>query len=123
MFNDMISAVKRLLLIVLLALLPLQFSWAAAAAYCQHEADPSTQHFGHHAHQHEAKPDLPDDADPATNVHADCMYCHLACQASFLAVAPDVDLPHGSTYAELPVRLYSSYFPDGLHRPNWRFVA
>lgn len=122
-FNDMIPPVKRLLLIFLLALLPLQFSWAAAAAYCQHEGENTAQHFGHHSHQHDAQPDSPDDADPTAKVHADCAYCHLACQASFLTTAPDIVVPHGSTYAELPARPYSSHIPDGLQRPDWRIVA
>jgi len=40
----------RLVLIVLMCLLPLQWSWAAAARICAHEAD--TAHFGHHEHRH-----------------------------------------------------------------------
>lgn len=123
MFNDIIPPVKKLLLIFLLALLPLQFSWAAAAAYCQHEGEKSTQHFGHHAHQHDAQTDLPDDADKVVKVHADCGYCHLSCQVSFLTAVPEVALPTGATHVEKPVRPYSSHIPDGLQRPDWRLVA
>lgn len=122
-FSDIIPSVKKLLLIFLLALLPLQFSWAAAAAYCQHDGEKSTQHFGHHSHQHDEQTDLPDDADKVVKVHADCGYCHLACQVSFLTETSDIALPSGSTYAELPLRSYSSHIPDGLHRPDWRLVA
>ena len=42
---------RRWLSILLLVFLPFQFSWAAVAGYCQHEADAASQHFGHHEHQ------------------------------------------------------------------------
>lgn len=122
-FNAIIHAVKKLLLIFLLAWLPLQFSWAAAAVYCQHEEQQATQHFGHHSHQHDASADLPDDTDKPAKVHADCGYCHLSCQASFLMAPPDVVVPNGWTYIALPSLSFSSHIPDGLQRPDWRFVA
>ncbi|RZI40440.1 cobalt-zinc-cadmium resistance protein [Herbaspirillum sp. HC18] len=114
---------KKLLLIFLLVLLPLQFSWAAAAAYCQHDGEKTTQHFGHHTHKHDAKQDVPDDSGKVVKVDVDCGYCHLSCQASFLTAALDITVPLGSTYAELPTRSYSSHIPDGLQRPDWRDVA
>lgn len=47
----------RLLLLFLLVFLPLQSVWAAASPYCQHEPAPQTsQHFGHHAHDHQEGP-------------------------------------------------------------------
>ena len=122
-FNDMILHVKKLLLIFLLVLLPFQFSWAAAAAYCQHEETKAAQHFGHHSHQHNAQADLPDKGETPTKVHADCGYCHLACQASFLMAQPDIGMPNGSTDITLYSRIYTSHIPEGLHRPDWRFVA
>lgn len=39
---------RRWLLIFLLLLLPFQLSWAASAAYCQHERDTQPGHWGHH---------------------------------------------------------------------------
>ena len=38
---------RRLLLILLLAFMPLQSIWAAAAGYCSHEETPGAAHFGH----------------------------------------------------------------------------
>lgn len=47
---------RRLLLVFLSILLPLQFAWAGAAAYCAHESTDlpaaMTDHFGHHTHEH-----------------------------------------------------------------------
>jgi carbon starvation protein CstA len=122
--NAMIQSVKKLILIFLLMLLPLQFSWAAAAVYCQHEQEQTTHHFGHHSHQHEAKADPSDDnADHSAKVHDDCGYCHLSCQASFVMASFDIAAPDGWTYLELYPISYSSHLPDGPKRPDWRFVA
>lgn len=44
---------RRWLAVFLLILLPLQLSWAVAATYCGHEADPAARHVGHHEHRHE----------------------------------------------------------------------
>lgn len=41
---------RRLLFILILACLPLQSIWAAAASYCGHETAPAAAHFGHHQH-------------------------------------------------------------------------
>lgn len=48
---------SRWVVALMLALLPLQFSWAAVATYCQHERSTSAstvQHVGHHEHQHDS---------------------------------------------------------------------
>jgi hypothetical protein len=42
---------RRWLTILLLFLMPLQLSWAASAAYCQHERDAQRGHWGHHEHR------------------------------------------------------------------------
>lgn len=44
---------RKLFVIFLLVLMPLQSSWAVAAEYCtHHEEDAAAQHFGHHADEH-----------------------------------------------------------------------
>jgi hypothetical protein len=50
---------RRWLAILMLALLPLQFGWAAVAVYCGHESDPQAQHLGHHEHQHTGQATAP----------------------------------------------------------------
>lgn len=64
----------------MLVLLPLQWGWAAAAAYCLHEAAPErAAHLGHHEHQHQAA-DAPDAAGQgdlaAPGSDMDCGICH-----------------------------------------------
>ena len=75
---------RRLILVFFMVLLPLQWSWAAAARVCGHEAQESREsHFGHHQHEHAAE----DGADhpgagegglsaPAMGEHPDCQGCH-----------------------------------------------
>jgi hypothetical protein len=43
---------RRYLAIFLLVLLPLQYSWAAMASYCEHETSVTAKHPGHHTHDH-----------------------------------------------------------------------
>ena len=62
---------RRFLTIVLLTLLPLQFTWAAVASYCGHESQASAAHFGHHDHDHEHHADASSDAGPAADLSAD----------------------------------------------------
>jgi hypothetical protein len=76
---------RRWLQIFLLFLLPFQFSWAASAAYCQHERDAQPRHWGHHEHEPDASSHGSARADdtqksPATQPNAvlgDCAACHL----------------------------------------------
>ncbi len=75
---------RRWLAIVLLALLPLQFSWAAVAAYCGHESGEQVQHLGHHDHQHAGQTSsdagsLPMDQDGPAAFDFDCGHCHGSC--------------------------------------------
>lgn len=106
----------------MLMVLPLQYSWAAAAVYCEHDQEHSV-HFGHHGHEHQGQADQPDDQGKTGKVHSDCEYCHFSCQAPFLPVLPDLALADGEIRLK-PVRLsYTSYIPEGPKRPDWRFVA
>lgn len=77
---------RRLLLVFLSILLPLQFAWAGAAAYCAHEGadQPAavTSHFGHHTHQHQADAHSSDKGigksagKSLALPDADCTACH-----------------------------------------------
>lgn len=102
-----LHAVRRTIAIVLLVLLPLQWGWALAAAYCKHEAALGQAHFGHHEHSRapkQAVPKAPDDgvAVPSANdsggaadagfdlaSDADCGICHLS---AVQAAVPFVDV-------------------------------
>ncbi len=132
-----LRTVRRFLVIVLLALLPLQFSWAAVASYCGHETPAQAAHFGHHDHQHAvAHPaDLTNQADPHDTADAppgddtagvldlDCGHCHGHCGVVFtgLPVLPAV-LPATLPQASLK-EAGAACAPARPERPQWRPLA
>lgn len=84
----------RFFSLLLMLLLPLQFSFAAAAAYCVDEKPEVSAHFGHHDHTDAST----DSADDANDGKADCEVCHLACAkvqptAFVSTVAPEPQAP------------------------------
>jgi hypothetical protein len=116
--------VKKILLILLLTILPIQYAWSMAAVYCQHEQG-TTTHFGHHGHQHQAQVgDDTDDGKPAkSKVHGDCEVCHHAVQASVLDDSNVAAPATGYRYAAPVSPQYLSYIAEGPPRPNWLLVA
>ena len=119
---------RRCFVIILLALLPLQFSWAAVAAYCGHESDAQAQHFGHHEHQHDeaANPETGAAQPPGkaiVSVDLDCGQCHGYCAALPL---PTDDLPllvdasRPVAPAEGAARTLAPCPPE---RPQWAALA
>lgn len=116
------GGVKNILLIVLLTILPLQYSWSMAAVYCQHEPA-KVAHFGHHSHHHQAQAgDGADDGKPA-KVHSDCEVCHHAVQASAPANAAPVLAAAPVAHAPPAPSRYLSHIADGPARPDWLLVA
>lgn len=71
------AAMKRLLLLLLTLLLPLQFSWAALSPYCGDEHETAAAHALHDdqgGHHHADVADAAD-ADEGEDA-ADCGHCH-----------------------------------------------
>jgi hypothetical protein len=120
---------RRWLTILLLVVLPLQFSWAAAASYCQHDEDASTQHVGHHDHQHQAadssaagdatKSDTTDAKSKSTGLDGDCAYCQMSIAKS-LSI-PTVALLSPTVAYDLTAvpGLVGSPLRDRIERPKW----
>jgi hypothetical protein len=124
---------RRWLSILLLVLLPLQLSWAAAAPYCQHEKSPvALQHFGHHEHEHEdaggaaAGDSVAVDASQdggdtkLLTVDHDCAYCQMGSAQAVSATIPAVAVPIGRAFAAAPAVTKQSFICARLERPNWR---
>jgi hypothetical protein len=119
---------RRWFAILVLALLPLQFSWAAVAAYCGHETGPHAQHLGHHEHQHLGPASVDTDGAPAdqgapAGLDFDCGHCHGTC-ASMPAPGGDVVPLSVSSRPAAPaqgtVRTLAQSPPE---RPQWRPLA
>jgi hypothetical protein len=128
---------RKLFLILLLAILPLQYAWSAAAAYCGHEQEQSQQkrsHFGHHSHQHNAQAEPQHDGNDGNDsndgklpgkakVHADCAVCHHAVQASLLSGAAPPPDAAGAAYPPSFVLHFTSHIAEGPKKPDWRRAA
>lgn len=118
----------RWLAILILTLLPLQFSWAAVAAYCGHETGQQSQHLGHHEHQHtdhvKADPDnAPADQKAPASFDFDCGHCHGTCVSLPAPVGDMSPLPlasHPVTPIEGVVRTLAQSPPE---RPQWLPLA
>jgi hypothetical protein len=115
---------RRLFVIFLLVLLPLQLSWASVAAYCEHETDAQAQHFGHHDHQHQASQDQGNaDGKLSGGIDNDCGACHAGCGVAILgdiAITP----AYLATKVVADYRTVLSLYPlDIPERPNWVALA
>lgn len=116
---------RRCFAVVLLALLPLQFGWAAVAAYCGHESGAASQHVGHHQHVHaDAATDGGGDATPPGGFDFDCGHCHHGGCASLPVTAGGVAAPETASPPAAPagVRLRSA-LQRPPERPQWAQLA
>jgi hypothetical protein len=122
--------VKKLLLILLLALLPLQYSWAAVAAYCLHEKELSSplvlvdeQEVQSKTLEEKVKTAKMGCGCDGCVDCANCTYCHPSFLATIPGVTPDIAVPVRSTHAEAIAISFSSHVADGPRRPDRLLVA
>ena len=119
---------RRLFILFMLCLLPVQITWAAVVDYCGHEATGDVQHLAHHADEHEHvlpfNGDLPvNSADPLeSNFGHD--HCHLSGFIALLsptilnaAILPTLPALHGENF------VFSSQMLDRPERPKWHPLA
>jgi len=117
----------RLLAVLMLVLLPFQFSWAAVASYCMHErTSAQVQHVGHHEHKHEAS-SLPDKdghgLQAADAFDVDCCLCHglgIGVTRFFVDMKASTAPISVVIQSALPL---SSIAPSPPERPQWRPLA
>lgn len=115
--RDRIAAMPKLLLLFFLAILPLQWTTTAMAAYCLHEeTSTAPQHLGHHTHAHPA--DAAPDTDPSnSNLDADCPSCH----THFVLVAITTASPALPETQDRNALVYRAFLPipppNALFRP------
>lgn len=119
---------RRWLAIILLTLLPIQFSWAAVASYCEHEATTQSSHVGHHEHEHHAEQGVTLDKDgdgqkSAGGVDLDCGQCHGSCAAMALPLANPLALVDTSRPAPLADAFERAHAPTPPERPQWLSLA
>jgi hypothetical protein len=125
----------RWLLLVLMMLLPAQFSWAAAAPYCAHERNPTSFHVGHHAHVHEvssaeAHPtasESDNDTSKSSLVsatdHGDCHYCHGAAGQLTSVAETQFELPVRHVFLAVAITRLEGSRATSIERPKWARAA
>lgn len=103
-------------------ILPAQYTWSAAAVYCQHEQNASF-HFGHHVHQHKVNSGDSGSHSKVKLADLDCEYCHLFSHAFFIPFDTRPAAPLALRYASPGSVSYTSHIPGRPPRPNWTLVA
>jgi hypothetical protein len=119
---------RRWFAVLLLALVPLQFSWAVVVSYCEHETQAAAGHFGHHEHQHHGEDLLVADNDAARDdvtgaTQSDCGHCHgTCCSMPTLSggLTPRATALHAVTPVEGRLRTLAPTPPE---RPQWARFA
>ena len=117
----------RFLAVLMLVLLPFQFSWAAAASYCMHERAPS---HGYTAARHEYKhgaSSLPDKdghgLQAADAFDVDCCLCHgLGIGVTHFFVSMKAPTPPANVVIQSALPL-SGITQSPPERPQWRSLA
>jgi hypothetical protein len=123
---------RHWLCVLLLALLPFQFSWAAVTGYCTHESNTQVRHLGHHEHVHgdaaadataDAKANPGDDGRASASIDPDCGHCHglgVGLLMPWDAVAGPAQVRDGAP-STAPGRLLRVTAPPD--RPQWLPLA
>lgn len=117
----------RLLLIVLMLVLPVQWSWAAAASVCAHEKTTESVHFGHHEHAHQGAAAVGEAGDDAQTgslaAHPDCGVCH-GMNSAFIPAFDSITQPWTNrSFYEPYVSAVPGRFVDTLLRPPLALVS
>lgn len=120
------ALMRRVLILVLAWVLPLQFAWAGVATYCQHETGLAATHFGHHEHQHHGGANADVSKLGKTQIpggDADCQMCQFGAAQSIPAVKHVFVAPHRNAAPPAPPAHFRSHVPSGLERPNRTLAA
>ncbi|APW42220.1 cation efflux protein, CzcI family [Rhodoferax saidenbachensis] len=114
---------RRWLALLILVLLPLQLTWAATSAYCQHEAGSMGQHVGHHVHKHSNPADDASGTVKANIGDADCGTCHAGCAFAVPSHLAATGLYAASVLTAARQPLRTSPPLDIPDRPQWPIQA
>ena len=109
----------RTFIIFVSLLLPLQFAWSAASAYCQHETtEQQSKHFGHHFHVH--KGEVKKSSDSKLMADSDCASCHASASAAIPTQLDGCDFEATLPLAEVvPTQPFTSALARAPDRPQW----
>jgi len=116
---------RRRIAILLLMLLPFQFCWSAAAAYCRHESGAAAIHFGHHFHVHKSVSKADKVPAALSGLDSDCPTCVL--HADGPSLPPDMPTlaPSVAHMAPVAAEVLAALPPPPSppERPKWALPA
>lgn len=107
---------KRLLIILLLAILPLQAVWAAACACCVGGDGKTVQQTSQTVDQQQHMEDDQDPDQPCCD--SGCDACHHLTASAIPSANPDLPLPKGAPHLRGELRRYVSHIPDLIPPPD-----
>ena len=121
----------RRFLVLLMLLVPLQLSWAAVSAYCEHEPEAASHHVGHHEHKHQQdQSDHGNDSGPDSKLNnfdadcdADCGVCHVSCSMALGGGIAPSDFTGSDFTSAHPQSLQLTKFSSKPERPKWIGLA
>ena len=116
---------RRYLAIFLLVLLPLQYSWAAMASYCEHETSVTAKHPGHHTHDHASidQQESSKNAPQSPGMDDDCATCHMGCAAALVSDLSKTTLAASDDHP-LHLQVIASHLAsERPERPQWPVLA
>ena len=110
---------RSCLTFLLVILLSLNATFAAAASYCQHQQEsPQAAHFGHHTHQHHGSTDKSSDTGTGgTQIDPDCGFCHLSFSSFVPTLPPMLDVISPPQLVAPPANEFRSAAVEPFDRP------
>ncbi len=122
---------RRWLAVLMMVLLPLQFSWAAVAHHCEDDAAAAVAHLGHHDHAGHGH--AGEDADPHHQAGSDgtgsepseldCGHCHGFCAGMLEARSRFVAQADARPMPTLWAAPQAEHLPAQPERPQWVRLA
>ncbi len=117
----------RRMAVFLICLMPLQFSWAAISAYCEHETQSAAHHVGHHEHQHETNQSTGDvefgSESKSVSFDPDCGVCHAGCLVAPCNAIASLGPRESEIAFEHPPSFHLPLFSSKPERPKWSDLA
>lgn len=110
---------KRLLIILLLVMMPLQSGWAAACACCAQLDKQASGQTGVHLQA------ASEEGDASANPCGDssCDICHLLAAGALPSAHPDLPFPKGAQHLRGELRRYVSHIPELIPPPDRQLRA
>jgi hypothetical protein len=108
--------------LLLAVFMPLQFSWSAVGAYCQHESGREAGHFGHHSHEHKVSAADQSHDSPvkqSQSIDEDCGLCQHSALKILVQDSPVLSGREAPSVPESFRAHFSSHSPPGPERPKW----